>query len=107
MRLKYLLAATAAAFVLSAATVQAAPMTPNADAAAGTGVVLVHNTCHRNLRTHGGYYPPHYHAGPYCEMVTGGYEPQPRWDRNRYRNYPHDNNCVTLGTPGFGFQLCD
>ncbi|MGH6924154.1 MAG: hypothetical protein ACRED5_10490 [Propylenella sp.] len=107
MRLRYLLAATAAAFALSAATAQAAPMAPNTDAAAGSGVVLVHQYCHSGYQTHQGYYPPHYHAGPYCEMVTGGYEPQPRWNRQRYKNYPQNDNCVTLGTPGFGFQLCD
>ena len=36
----------------------------------GVDIVPVHNTCHSNVRTHGGSYPEHYHDQQTCGMMV-------------------------------------
>ena len=126
------IAFAAAALSLSVTAVPAAPFLGDTDAASGLDVVQVHNNCHGQIRNHGGNFPNHYHAGTNCAMVTTGggggghchtgsqlhgHGQGQLWhshDPNfgcavveNWQNYPQNNNCVQLGTPGFSFQLCD
>jgi hypothetical protein len=85
MRHGFLFAAAAAALAIgSIGSSIAGPKLGGGDAIGGIDVLSVHNDCHQNLRTHGGSYPEHYHAGANCAMVTtnnngnnqnGGYNP--------------------------------
>jgi hypothetical protein len=133
MRPTYVIAA-AAALALSASAAWAGPFQPDTSAAAGTSVIQVHNSCHTDVRGHGGY--DHYHQwqGGSCRTyaVQGGggggghchndvrYHSHSGYGAlhhshqgyncaisPRYQNYPRNDNCVTLGSPAFSFQLCD
>ena len=125
------IAFAAAALSLSVTAVPAAPFLGDTDAAAGLDVVDVHFNCHGQIRNHQGSYPNHYHAGTNCAMVTTGgggghchtgsqhhsHGQGHVWQSHdpsygcavveNWQNYPQNNTCVQLGTPGFSFQLCD
>jgi hypothetical protein len=116
--------AASVALALSTGAATAGPFLADTDAAAGTNVIQVHNTCHQGVQNHGGYYPNHYHALPGCNMVVvggggggvsgGGVDCHANVQRHYVPGYgtiyhSHANNCqvqpytaAPTPTPGYG-----
>jgi hypothetical protein len=72
MHFKRLAAVAAFSLGLCGVVGAATPVQPAIDAASarGDGVLLVHQTCHQNVRTHGGF--PHSHNQFNCGVVPAG-----------------------------------
>lgn len=70
MSLNRIVAVTAVAFGLCSLAYAAGPAVPNVDPFfTGATPIPVHNSCHQNLRTHGGAYPQHYHHQGNCSVL--------------------------------------
>jgi hypothetical protein len=69
----YLTAGAAAATLgLCSFAYAGGPSAPSVDIpTTDSGIIQVHNTCHSQLRTHGGAYAQHYHDPGTCAMVLG------------------------------------
>jgi hypothetical protein len=80
MRFSRTLAATAMVLATCSLAYAAGPIAPKADLKTSTTApILVHDTCHRDVRNHDGAYPQHYHRRSSCRMVVvdnddGGYD---------------------------------
>lgn len=79
MRLHRIVAASAAALGMCSIAYAGGPVAPMGDLPFSQQLtpIPVHSSCHQNIRTHGGSYPPHYHNQGNCAVVYadqgGGY----------------------------------
>ena len=69
MRLAIFLAAAAATMTISAAAANPLSSSSLTPEITGLDLLLVHNTCHSNYRTHGGAYERHYHRDYDCATI--------------------------------------
>jgi hypothetical protein len=94
MSLNRIVAVTAVALGMCSLAYAAGPVVPKIDPFfTGVTAIPVHNSCHQNLRTHGGSYPQHYHRQSDCAVILAD-------DEDDYDDCHH--SVLRHFLPGYG-----